>query len=180
MGILRCAGIGVLLSLLAAPAPAKVKIFPSKQDKITNYKTFQWDPIRIVTRTGFVDDDPTVSPMIRAAITRELTKRGYVEVKQGAEFRVLAAGLNERSSQLEGFLLSWGFDPFWGYGVSAASTLQRVNEEGVIIVTLLNTKTESNIWTGYSTQSFGRKGTLNKTIDKATTKLFKKLPARVK
>jgi len=168
----------LLFALLFMPAAvaAKVKVFKSPKDSVTNYKTYQWEPTRVVTKQGIVDDHPEVSPMVRAALRSELAKKGYVEVKEGADLLVLTMALNEATSQLEGFLLAYGFDAFWGYGVSAVSTISRVNNEGSLFVSLTNAETKESLWSGYATQAYGRPGTLNKTVGKATAKLMKKLP----
>jgi hypothetical protein len=167
-----------LLSGTQAPASAEVKAFPSKLDAVTNYRTYQWEPIRIVTRRGVIDDEPEVTPLIRQALNRELARKGYAEAADGADLKLLSMGLTSSTTQLEGYLLSYGFEVFWGSGVTAISTLQRVNKEGVLVVSLISLKTGKAVWTGYVTQAFGRPGTTNKIIDKAAARLIKKLPKR--
>ena len=172
--------VALLTLLLLAPptAEAKVKVFlPSGQD-VARYTTYQWAPIRIVTKSGILEDDPEISPLIRESVNRHLTARGYTEVSEGGELQVLTAGLNHASSQLEGFLLAWGFDVYWGYGVTAVSAVKRVNQQGVLIVSLVDTKTEKGVWAGYATRSFGRPGTIANTIEKAASRLLKKLPKK--
>ena len=55
-----------------------------------------------------------VAPLIRKSVNRQLARKGYAEVAEGGEMLVLSAGMEVTSSQLEGFLLSWGFDIYWG------------------------------------------------------------------
>lgn len=164
---------------LAVPAvTAKVKVFPAKDAKLKDYGTYHWEPVRIVTTQGIVEDDPEFAPMIKEAIRKRLKKKGYREVAAGGELKLLAAGLAVKSSQLEGFLLRWGYDVYWGYGVSVATPVTRVNRAGTILVNFVDAESGKGVWFGYATQALGAGGNVRRTIDKAVEKLLKKVPAR--
>ena len=127
-----------------------------------------------MTSAGIVEDDDKVSPLIRTHVTEWLNKKGYQEVFDGAELLVTTGALSESSTMLEGFLLGFGFDYFWGPYVSTASPVQRVNREGTLVVGLLDAKTNEGIWVGFATEAVGAR--INKTVEKAAKKLLKKLP----
>ncbi len=164
---------------LAAPAvAAKAKVFPAKGVKLSDYKTYHWEPIRVVTRQGVLEDDPEFAPMIKEAIRKQLAKKGYREVPSNGELKLLAAGLAEASSQLEGFLLRWGYDVYWGYGVAVATPVTRVNKAGTIVVNFVDAESGDGVWFGYATQALVTGGNVKRTIEKAVGKLFKKVPRR--
>ncbi len=178
--VFRCtfAALIVLFITASSPLDAKAKVFPAKGQDASRYQTYQWDAIRVVTKRGIIENDPDVAPLIKQAVNRELQKKGYIEVAEGGELTLLTAGLNVASSQLEGFLLTWGFDIYWGYGVNTVSPLTRVNNKGTILISVIDTETKKGVWTGYSTEALGRPSTLGKSIDKAASRLFKKFPKK--
>jgi len=170
----------VLLLLIIAPASTlcEVKVYPSKSDDLTRYKTYQWLPVRVFSKSsGLLEDDPDVAPLIRQAVTRELARKGYTEVARDGELLLLVMGMGTSSPQLEGFLLVYNWDVFWGYDPIAAP-VSRVNREGTLAVGFVNARTNKGVWLGYATEALGRPETLGKSIDKAASRLMKKLPAR--
>lgn len=167
---------GLLLS--AVVSAADVKVFPAKGRDLTQYATYQWRATRVLTSQGFVEDDPEIAPLIRQSVSSELARRGYTAVSEGGELLLVSVALGSASNQLEGFLVSWGFDYYWGYGVNTVSPVSRVNKEGTLFVCLLDAETNESIWSGYVTEALGRPATLSKTIDKAASRLIKKIPKR--
>jgi hypothetical protein len=157
---------------------AEVKVFPAKGQDVSIYRTYHWVAPKVVTKQGVLEDDPDVAPLIKKSINQQLTRKGYSEVPAGGELVVQSAGLSVVSSQLEGYLLTWGFDPYWGtYDVTTASPVSRVNREGTLLIALIEAKTKKVVWSGYTTEALGRPSTLPTSIDKAASRLFKKLPA---
>ena len=67
----------------------------------------------MVTKQGILEDDPDVAPLIKKSVAEQLTRKGYSAVSENGELTVVSAGLSVVSSQLEGYLLTWGFDVFW-------------------------------------------------------------------
>src|SRR4051812_41200369 len=58
-------GIRVLLfALLVTPSFAKLKTFNGANVDMSTYKTYQWMPPRVLTKTGIVEDDPNVAPAV--------------------------------------------------------------------------------------------------------------------
>jgi hypothetical protein len=167
-----------IILLVATVSPAEVKVFPSKNYSVATYRTYQWLPIRVFTRQGVLEDDADVAPLIKQAVNRGLAGKGYVEVADGAELLVQTAGLGVMSSQLEGFLLTYSWDIDWGYGNPMVSPVSRVNREGTLAVALVDAKAKKGVWCGFSTEALGRPETLGKSIDKAASRLLKKLPQK--
>jgi hypothetical protein len=168
----------VLGVFLVAPVllVAKVKIFPSKKHDVSTYKTYQWLPPRVMTRQGLLEDDPVLTPIIKKIVNEHLIRKGYTEVQEGAELKLLTGGFAETNSQLEGFLVSYGFDYYWGWGPTSAAPVTRVNREGTFLVGLIDAKTDEGVWLGLSTALIGAPKDIDKPINKAASNLLKKLP----
>ncbi len=168
--------LAVLASVVAA---AKVKILAPKKHDVTSYKTYQWLPPRLMSRWGLLEDDPVYAPVIRRAVNQELNRKGYKEVAEGGELSVATGGFSRTTSQLEGFLLNWGFDFYYGdWGATVAAPVSRVNREGTFVIILLDSETKQGVWGGLATALIGKPETVGKSIDKAAKRILKKLPKR--
>jgi len=169
----------ILLACFAASVRGETKVYASKTEDVAVRSTYTWLPPRLFTKSGVVENDPTYAPLIKQAVNRELAKKGYREVPSGGDLQVMSAGVGVASSQLEGILVTYGFNAFDGYyGATTASPITRINHEGVLLVSLVDPKTNKGIWSGYDTQALGGVDSIPKAIDKAATKIFKKLPQK--
>jgi hypothetical protein len=167
--------IGVFFSVPAFLG-SKVKTFPSAKHDITTYETYQWLPPRVMTRQGLLEDDPVLTPIIKQAVNKHLTAKGYRQVAEGGELNLLTGGFSETNSQLEGFLITYGFDYYYGWFPTTAAPVTRVNREGTFLVGLIDAKTNEGVWLGLSTALLGSQKDIDKTINKAASNLLKKLP----
>ena len=169
----------VLVLLVPLLLGAKVKTFASKEHDVTSYSTYEWLPPRVMTRHGLVEDDAVFSPIIKQAINRELARKGYKEVTQGGELQVTSGGFSRTSSQLEGFLVHWGFDYYHlDWGATVAAPVTRVNKEGTLVIVLVDAKTNKGVWGGLATALLGKPESVGKSINKAAKRILKKLPKR--
>jgi Domain of unknown function (DUF4136) len=155
---------------------SKVKIFPSTKYDIATYETYQWLPPRVMTRQGLQEDDPILTPIIKQVVNKHLSAKGYREVAEGGELNLLTGGFSETNSQLEGFLVTYGFDYYYGWFPTTAAPVTRVNREGTFLVGLIDAKTNEGVWLGLSTALIGGQKDIDKTINKAASNLLKKLP----
>lgn len=172
-------GFSILLWIFLAASvslTAKVKILPSKKYDISKYETYEWLPPRVMTRQGLLEDDPVVAPLIRQVVNKYLAVKGYREVAENAQLKLLTGGFSETTSQLEGFLITYGFDYYYGWGPTYASPVSRVNREGTFLVGLIDAQTNEGVWLGLSTALVGDHKDIDKTINKAASNLLKKLP----
>ena len=165
----------------------KVKTFASKEDDVRSYKTYEWLPPRVMTRHGLLEDDELVAPVIRQAVNRELARKGYREVAEGGDLQVASGGFARSSSQLEGFLVHWGFDYYWGdWGATSVTPVTRQHREGTLVIVLLDPKTQKGVWGGLATALIGNPSLAGETLDKPLAKsinkaarsILKKLPKR--
>jgi hypothetical protein len=178
-GRIRTKILILILFLTGTVAGARVKVYPSKTLKITDYKTYQWLPVRMFTKyQGLLEDDPDIAPLVREAVNRELAKKGYMEVKAGGDLHVLAAGTGTDSQTIGAAFVTYSWDHYWGYGTQMVSTTADIHREGTLAIGLVDPKLKKGVWCGYATEALGEPRTIGKTINKAAGNLLKKLPAR--
>ena len=73
-----------ILALLVAATPAtggKAKVFPAKGVDMSQYHTYQWAKIRLATKTGIVEEDDRVAPMIKESMNRQLAARSKLSYR---------------------------------------------------------------------------------------------------
>ena len=154
---------------------AKVKTWPGKDVDFSRYKTYSWLPVKVLAKTGVVENDDTAAPLIRNAVNRELAKVGLTEVGEGGDLQVSALALSESIPQLEAVILPQYFSEL-DYATPIA-TIGRYNKEGTLVVNLIITGTQKSAWLGMAKETIDRNpGAGLKKIDKATSDLFKKYP----
>jgi hypothetical protein len=174
--LLRYSVIITIILLVSESLTAKTKILPSKKYDVAKYETYEWLPPRVMTRQGLLEDDAVVAPLIRQVVNKYLAAKGYREVTENAQLKVLTGGFGETTSQLEGFLITYGFDYYYGWGPTYASPVSRVSREGTFLVGLIDAQTNEGVWLGLSTALIGDHKDIDKTINKAASNLLKKLP----
>jgi hypothetical protein len=169
----------VLFGLLPALCHGgEVKAFGAKDADYSRYKTYFWLPPKLLTKSGVVENDDVVSPMIAKSVKLELTKKGLTEVTEGADLEVATLGLSESIPHLEALI----FSPFEGtqWGTGAIATVGRYNREGTLVVNLIDPRTKKSVWAGKATRTIkrGKPEQLGRDIEKAAGDLFKKYPAK--
>ena len=162
--------------LLAAPCfGGSVKSWVGPDADFSRYKTYEWLPVRVLTKTGVVENDKVAAPLIKEAVNRQLALRGLKEVENGGDLQISAGALSESIPQLEAVFLPPGFAGM-DYAQPIA-TMGRYNKEGTLIVNLLIAGTKRFAWLGIAKESIDNKpGAGLKKIDKAATNMFKKYP----
>ncbi len=142
---------------------------------MSRYKTYQWLPPKVLTKTGVVENDPVVAPAIKAAVNRELAAKGLKEVAEGGDLLVSALALRSASPQLEAVLF-----PVTAVNLDFSTpiaTMGRYNHEGTLAVNLIDAKTQKFAWFGMATESIDNKpGAGVKKLPKAAAAIFKKYP----
>jgi len=166
---------------VAAPALAEVKAFPSNKHDVTKFRTYQWkEPPRLIQQ----GQDNTTSPLIEAIkgiVDKRLAERGYREVAEGGDMQVVVGAVAAKASQIEGYLVTFGFDAYWGFWFGMPYPVQTMNRIGLLFVGLIETASKEGVWAGYATEAIDRQGVdvarTTAKADKAARKLFRKLPA---
>jgi hypothetical protein len=173
----------LLLAVIALPLLAETKVFRSNKHDVASYQTFYWEgPPRAMNEQGEHADSELI-PLVRDEVTRQLIARGYREVPSGGDLHVVAGVVAARSNQLLGYLVTFGFDAYWGAWFGMPYPVNVMNREGLLFVGLVDAKEKEGVWAGYDSEAIDRvpdPDTAKKKLTKASGKLLKKLPARKK
>jgi hypothetical protein len=167
----------VLATALFPPfdcSAADVKTYPGRDVDFTQFKTYQWLPTRVLGKAGIVEDEPTLGPLLRTAVNKQLIKVGLTESNGPADLQVAVFGLREADAHLEAVIFSFIPDAEWG--TSPRFTVGRFTHKGALVVNLIDTKTKKSAWAGVSKKSIRPTGVRPEDIEKATANLFKKYP----
>lgn len=170
-----------LLALTLLPLAAETKVFRSNKHDLKTYQTFCWEgPPRAMNEQGEHPDSELI-PLVRQQVNEHLTAKGYREVPSGGDLHVVAGVVAGRSNQLQGYLVTSGFDAYWGAWFGMPYPVNVMNREGALFVGLVDAKAKEGVWAGYDSEAVDRVpdiDTAKRKLDKATEKLFRKLPAR--
>jgi hypothetical protein len=175
-GILPCT-LSLLISTLAPAFAGDVRTFPAKGVDLTAYRTYRLLPPKVLTKTGLHEDEPTVGPLIRSALRKELTNKGLTEVSQRADLEVASAATSVSIPQIEALIYNLTADGTSITGTAPLATLSRYNKEGTLYVNFIDSRTNRGVWLGISTRALGKPSSLENDINKAAQALFKKYPA---
>jgi hypothetical protein len=169
-------GLLVLASAITPSATAgEVKAGAARGVDLSRYKTFQILPVRVLTKKGIVEDDPVVSPVIAAALRRELTEKGLTEVSASPDLQVLPGALQTVFPSIDFLFYNFAGDAEWG--TSPVVTIGRYNKEGTVFVNLVDPRDDKSVWLGFAKRALGKPSSLKGDIDKAADALFKKYPS---
>jgi hypothetical protein len=170
----------LLLPLFLAGAIfGEVKTFVSKDVDFTRYRTYRWLPTRVLTKSGIVENEPTLSPIIEAAVKQELAKTGLTEVSQGADVEISTGALTESIPQLEAvFYGPIMLGPATTWGETPVATLSRYNKQGSLLLNMIDVRTNRSAWMAIATKALGKPSQNETAIHKAAAEMFKKYPQR--
>jgi hypothetical protein len=143
---------------------------------MTRYKTYQWLPTRALKKSGLVENDPVLTPLIKEAVNRELMQRGLTEVAQGGDLQVAAGVMQHAVPQVEAV---WFAGPQDLDFATPIATMGRYNRKGSLIVNLIDPATKKSAWAGLAEEDLNdMEGAGQKKISKAAENLFKKYPVK--
>jgi len=174
LGGSRFFAVVVGLWLLAPCFAGKVQTWAGKDADFSRYKTYQWLPPKVLTKTGVVENDRDIAPLIKEAVNRELAQKGLKEVAEGGDLQVSTLALAESIPQLEAVIFPGNIALDYATPVA---TMGRYNREGTLVVNLIDAKTNKSAWFGMAKETIDNKpGAGKKKIAPAAAKLFKKYP----
>lgn len=169
---------GAMLGAIAvAPCHArKVDVYQAKGVDMSRHKTYEWLPPRILASSGIVEGDSEATPVIKAAVNRELQARGFREVPSGGDLQVATFALAESVPQLEAVVFPGS--PAMDFATPIA-TMGRYNREGTLVVNLIDPRTRKSAWAGMARENLKNKpGAGREKIPHAAAKLFEKFPVK--
>ncbi len=167
--------ISLCVLFMGCCSAGKVQSWVGKDADFGRYKTYEWLPVRVLTKTGVVEDDKDAAPVIREAVNRQLALKGLREVDKGGDLQVSAGALTASIPQLEAVFLPPGFNGM--IYAQPIATIGRYNKEGTLIVNLIIAGTTKFAWLAIGKENIDNKpGAGLKKIDKAAANMFKKYP----
>jgi hypothetical protein len=180
----RILGLTLLLTTWSVYA-GEVKVFPGINVDINEYKTFQWLPPKVRTKTGIVEDHPA-NQVLKDVIVRQLVQRGLTELADGGDLQIQALVLTESVPQLEAVIFT-GMAMLPGDYMMVGepiATVGRYNRMGSLYINMIDWRAKKSAWFGMATEGLPN-GTMKpeevrSKLDKAATNIFKKYPVKKK
>ncbi len=167
----------LLILLSAAGTQAqKIQVGADPGVDVSKFKTYAWEGKNVAA-------NPLVGQAIINAVDRELAKKGLTKVESNAELTVVAVAATDTDLTMNYPSWSPGFNSI-ATGVVVGTTAWPVTK-GTVVVDLVEPKTKNSVWRGQATDTLKQGPTGNaikdakgvqKTIDKAIEKMFKKFP----
>jgi hypothetical protein len=181
--------LGLILLLMAGwtttLSAGKVKVYPGPNVDIKAYRTYQWLPPRVLTKTGIVEDHPA-NAALKEAVGRELIQRGLGEVADGADLEIQAWVLTESVPQLEAVIVGAVMvqpGTYMAIGDPIA-TIGRYNRQGTLYLNLIDRKAKKSAWFAMATDSLPNRPLnpeqIRAKLNKAAAGIFKKYPVKKK
>jgi len=166
---------------VALYAKMKVEVFYAKVADFSSYKTYQWLPTKAMGSSGIVENEEYFTPLIKAAIDRQLAAKGLKQVPQGGDLQVATLVMKSASPQLEAIIYGWfPTADYIGMVGGPIATVGRYNYEGTFVVNLIDSKTNKSAWAAIARDSLDRAGGSGSKLGKAAEKMFEKYPPKPK
>ncbi len=170
-------GLTLLLATSAIAFAGDVGIFPANGVDLSAYKTFKILPPKVMTKSGIQEDEPTVGPLVREALRRELSEKGLTEATGKPDLEIASLVTAVSIPQLEALIYSWTYDGTSIAGTAPIANIGRYNREGTLYVNFIDPRLNKGVWLGISTRALGKPASREKDINKAAGAMFKKYPA---
>ena len=174
-------GFTLLAACLSPEArAAKVKVFPDPKAHFSDYKTYQWYPPKVMTRSG-IDENHPAAPILMEVVGEQLKQKGLREVADGADLKIQAFVVTESSPQVEAVIINAvGVAPGTYMTLGTFTTIGRYNREGSLYLNIIDSQTKKTAWFGMVTDSLPN-GVMSPSeirgkLNKASAALFKKYP----
>jgi hypothetical protein len=166
-----------LLGASSGRADDKVKTQTTPGTDFTQYRTYQWLPPRVLTKTGVVENHPA-NPLVKEAVDRQLREKGMSEVSEAGDLQVATTVLTESIPQVEAVLLAGPDNMMYGTPIA---TMGRYNNQGTLVVNLIDAKTKKTAWIGLARESLPgdrvqKPEVVRQKLESAAEKMFKKYP----
>jgi len=169
-------GFSLFISTSVSANAGDVSTFPMKGVDLAAYRTYRLLPPKVLTKTGLHEDEPTIGPLIREALARELVGKGLIALAEGADLEVPSAATAVSILQVEALIYSWIGGGTSNIGPAPLAILGRYNKEGTLYVNLIDPRTNRSVWLGISTRALGNPNNFENDINQAAQALFKKYP----
>lgn len=177
----------VLMVLVAIRAQAQVHVDFDKQVDFKKYKTFRFEPGKVIRHLG-VQDTSTffMNKYIGEAITKDLSPKGMSPSSTNPDLIITyLAGAREKQ-EVQNYMFNQGFYPyagFYGYGMGGwwgprwNNFWVRNYEEGTMIIDIYDVHSTQLIWRAYAVSSINNFNE-KKFVEKQIGKSFRQFPPK--
>lgn len=165
-----------------ASGPSQPVSMRDPQANFAAFKTFGWSAAHSPEATGqpvsIVDSD------IRAAITSELKRKGYVEATAGTTPDMVLQYETGKAEVTKGSPFSIGvgvgsYGSSGGVGVGTSTSGTRNVTEGMLMLSVIDPARNAEVWNGRVSRELGKNGTPNAAlIRSAVADLLRDFPAQ--
>jgi hypothetical protein len=186
---LRMALLG-LVALLAGCSSIRAHHDFDPQAPFTTYKTFAWVTEQSLIQpqmgaTATPAANPLLDPLIRSAVERNLTAKGFEQTRDPATADlVVSYSIGSRDKiQVNSYPVSGGYyyRGGWGYGGGYATDVDTYTE-GTLAFDFFDGKTKRAVWHGFATKRLASSPPSpekrRENVDQATDAILEKFPAR--
>jgi Domain of unknown function (DUF4136) len=182
----RILGLTLLVSACLTPPllADKVTAYPNPKADFTRYKTYQWLPPRVVSKTG-IDENNPANPVLKVVLGRQLMQKGLNELDDGADLQIQVWVLTEMVPQLEAVIMSSVSIDFSNSVVTVSdqvASISRYNRQGTLYLNLIDSQTKKSAWFAMASDSLPtgplKPAEIQGKLEKAAVSLFKKYPAK--
>jgi hypothetical protein len=181
----RTAGLILAASACLTPLFAdRVTVYLNPKADFARYKTYQWLPPRVLTRTG-IDENNPANPLLKQLLGQQLSQKGLNEVTDGADLQIQVWVLTDTVPQLEAIIFAEVSIDVSNSGMSVSDSVAGVmqyNRKGTLYFNLIDTQTKKSAWFGMVSDSLPNETLkpeeMREKLNKAAIQLFKKYPVR--
>lgn len=153
------------LLLCCVSQAQKVSVDYDHSANFAEYRTYSWGEVKTI--------DSLWAGRIQDAINQQLQAKGWQQVSSGGEVVILALGQAHSQREEQTFYSGGGW--FWGPGV--ATTTVYNTRQGLLVISMFDSKTKKLIWRGVSNGELSDKPEKNiGKLDKSVAKMFQKFP----
>ncbi len=176
----------VALLLGAIGAQSQVHIDFDKKVDFTKYRTFKFEPGKVVRKLGLQDTTSTfMNQYIAEAITKDLATKGLTPTGKNPDLVITYVAGAKEKKEVENYMSGPGFysphSRFYGrtgwWGPQWNNFWVNHYEEGTIIIDVYDAKRDQLIWRAYAVSPINNYNE-QKFVNKEIAKSFKKYPPK--
>lgn len=179
----------VLAAALAGCSSLKVNTEYDPTAPYADYKTYAWNPAPPGPEQAPAIRNPLIREQVVAAVDREMSKKGFTQVKPEAtpDFLVSVHGWSQGRVEVTNYGYAYGGAYTYGYGpyrpvAVAPATEVHSYTDGTLLLDLVDAKAKKLVWRGTAQDTFTNPdlSAVKRSVDAAVTELFQNYPPKKK
>ncbi|MEJ2417979.1 MAG: DUF4136 domain-containing protein [Exilibacterium sp.] len=165
--------------ILAGCAP-QIRTEYDKTNDFSRLKTFTWEPPETKKVQNPILDSELMTDRVYTAVKDVLTRRGYKEVDQGADFIVTYHTASKEKLRSSPFSIGIGYGHYgrWNHSVIFDGPDIRSEEEGVLILDVICCTSNKLVWRGWDTSLVSQQNYSETAVRKSVEQILAKFPPK--